>query len=128
MFLQGWVKSFAIFWYMLACDAYITWWDSTHCGWQYHGSYCTDSLCIASLVWFESCTDEYAIFRNLCFTNLNRAIKREGHQKNLFCEKWRYRWSLDHNQMVQEILLILEVWVGLKRWTPNPSSNPSRQI
>ena len=41
----------------------------------YHGCWCADTLCIASLhAWFESHTDAYAIFENLCFMVLNLAI------------------------------------------------------
>ena len=59
--ILGWVKHFAMFWYVLVYGVYchmteaVQIMEVTCCGWQYHGNWCVDTLCIASLfIWFES--------------------------------------------------------------------------
>ena len=61
IYILGWVKSFAIFCYVWACvTAAVEDVVGARSGWYNCGSWCADTLSIASLsVWFEIRTDEH---------------------------------------------------------------------
>ena len=108
--IQKWVKSFAIFWYVQICGAYITWLKQfkKYLPW----------LSIASIsVWLENYTDEHVnsvtyvietTKKNICYAKGERAVDHST------VTRWFKRFL--------QVAKFLTIRQRLKVWIPRPSS------